>query len=134
MTFESVGYELKGDVPTQFPRAGAKKMSWLEAELLVVHKSWVASPIGEAQANIHFLKRKLSSAPAESREVVQIDPAVMHGNPVISGTRIPLYRIVEELADSSAIPEVVEGYPSLSEDQLRASLDYVASLLRVHDD
>jgi uncharacterized protein (DUF433 family) len=87
-----------------------------------------------SQANIVFLQRKLNSSSEAVRSAVAIDPGIVHGNPVVKGTRIPLYVLVEELAEGSSIPEIIEGYPSLDESKIRASLDYVAHLLRVYGD
>jgi uncharacterized protein (DUF433 family) len=59
---------------------------------------------------------------------------IMHGNPVFRGTRIPVYEIVEELADGTTLAEILEGYPSLMPDQLQYALDFTASLLRIYND
>jgi len=86
------------------------------------------------QSNFLFLRRKLTVSPPHVQQAVTIDSRIMHGNPVFAGTRIPLYQILEELADGTTLGELVEGYPSLSLEKIQASLDYLSSLLRVHDD
>lgn len=88
----------------------------------------------QVHSNIHFLEKKLTLNPARVQKDVSIDARIMHGNPVFMGTRIPVYQIVEELAEGTTIDELVEGYPSLSVEQIRNGLDYVASLLRIYDD
>lgn len=88
----------------------------------------------QVQSNIHFLKKKLALNPARVQKNVSIDPRTMHGNPVFAGTRIPVYQIVEELAEGTTVDELVGGYPSLSAEQIRNGLDFVASLLRIYDD
>lgn len=88
----------------------------------------------QVQSNIQFLQKKLSIAPARVAEAVTIDARIMHGNPVFKGTRIPIYQIVEELADGTSLTELTEAYPALTLDHIRYGLDFVSSLLRIFDD
>jgi len=87
----------------------------------------------QGQSNFEFLQKKLELAPQRIKEAVLLAPAIMHGNPVFSGTRIPLYQIVEELADGTPFEELTEGYPSLDLEKIRSGLDFVSSLLRIYD-
>ena len=86
------------------------------------------------QSNFQHLRNKLSSGSALVKRSVMLDSRIMHGNPVFVGTRIPLYRIVEELADGGSLQDLVDGYPSLSIEQIQVGLDFAASLLRIYDD
>ena len=88
----------------------------------------------QMESNFMFFQKKLRLAPRAVSDAVQVDPTVMHGNPVFSGTRIPIYQIVEELADGTSFDELLEGYPSLDSERIRRGLDFVASLLRVYDE
>lgn len=88
----------------------------------------------QVQSNFQYLQNKLSSGSATIKQSVMLDSRIMHGNPVFVGTRIPLYRIVEELADGASLDDLVDGYPSLSIEQIQAGLDFAASLLRIYDD
>lgn len=87
-----------------------------------------------SQSNLSFLLRKLHASNDAIKAVVTIDPRVMHGNPVFTGTRIPIYEVVEELTDGTTLPEILEGYPSLRLEQIQHALDFTASLLRIYDD
>lgn len=88
----------------------------------------------QMDSNLLFFQKKLSQAPKSVADAVQVDPAIMHGNPVFSGTRIPIYQIIEELADGTPFEDLCEGYPSLDPDLIRRGLDFVASLLRVNNE
>src|SRR5579862_2557619 len=66
-----------------------------------------------SRSNFGFLRRKLSASSDEIRATVSISPQIMHGNPVFTGTRIPVYQIVEELADGTTLSDIVEDYPHL---------------------
>jgi uncharacterized protein (DUF433 family) len=57
---------------------------------------------------------------------IQRDPAIMLGKPVIAGTRIPVEAIVRQFAAGSTIEWVLQGYPGLTRDDIRAALDYAA--------
>jgi len=88
----------------------------------------------QTRSSFQFLRQKLSVSPANVREAVSMQSGIMHGNPVFEGTRIPLYQLIEELADGTSLEELVEGYPSLDREHITAGLDFVASLLRIYDD
>ena len=64
-----------------------------------------------------------------SRKMV-IDEKILGGKPVIRGTRIPVYLIVELVADGLNIKDVLKEYPELSEEDIKAALRYAASMLK----
>jgi len=51
------------------------------------------------------------------------------GKPVIRGTRIPVYLIVELMASGMDIGEVLREYPELKEEDVKAALLYASRLL-----
>lgn len=57
------------------------------------------------------------------------DPGVMLGKPVIRGTRITVELILRKCAAGMAVAEIVESYPHIREDDIRAALDYAADYL-----
>jgi uncharacterized protein (DUF433 family) len=57
---------------------------------------------------------------------VEIDPSVMQGKPVIRGTRIPVELLLRKLAEGAAIEDLLDAYPRLTEDDIRAALVYAA--------
>jgi uncharacterized protein (DUF433 family) len=85
-------------------------------------------------SNFGYLWRKLSASGDEIKEAVAMNAEIMHGNPVFRGTRIPIYEIIEELADGTTMTEVLAGYPSLRLEQVQLGLDFAASLLRIYND
>lgn len=64
------------------------------------------------------------------RERISIDPNVCHGKPCIAGTRIWVSLIVDNLAAGATDAEILEAYPSLSSDDIRAALAYAAEMAR----
>jgi uncharacterized protein (DUF433 family) len=55
-------------------------------------------------------------------ERIEINPDICNGKPVIKGTRITVQTILEFLGAGDSIEEVLEGYPSLTRDDVLAVL------------
>ena len=63
-------------------------------------------------------------------ERITLDPKVMCGKPVIKGTRIPVDAIIERIADGMSFDEIITDYPKLTGADIKAALNYGASLAR----
>ncbi len=61
---------------------------------------------------------------------IEVRPGVLGGKPVIKGTRVPVYLIVELLAGGMSPKEIVKEYPELTEEDVRAAAEYAAKILR----
>jgi uncharacterized protein (DUF433 family) len=59
---------------------------------------------------------------------IAIDSEVMHGKPVIKGTRIPVYIVLNLLAGGLKSEEVLREYPDLTNEDILACLEYAAEL------
>ena len=55
---------------------------------------------------------------------ITMDPAVMGGKPCIRGTRVTVGTITGLLASGAEIPEILELYPYLTIEDVRAALSY----------
>jgi uncharacterized protein (DUF433 family) len=60
---------------------------------------------------------------------ISVDPGVMAGKPVIRGTRIPVELIVRMLAQGISEQEILQEYPRLQPEDIRAALAYAADVL-----
>ena len=58
------------------------------------------------------------------KNFVTIDPQIHHGEPCIKGTRVPVAMIVGSIADGMTIEEVVNEYPQITPEAVRAALAY----------
>lgn len=58
------------------------------------------------------------------------NPSVMMGKPVIRGTRITVDLILEKLAAGETIDQILESHPGLTEEAVRAALDFAAKAIR----
>jgi uncharacterized protein (DUF433 family) len=61
---------------------------------------------------------------------ITTDPNICFGKPCIRGTRIWVSLIVENLADGLTEKELLEAYPQLKPDDIRAALAYAAEVTR----
>jgi uncharacterized protein (DUF433 family) len=57
------------------------------------------------------------------RSVVSRDPEVMGGTPVFSGTRVPIQTLIEYLEAGDSIDQFLEGFPSVTREQVIAFLE-----------
>lgn len=55
---------------------------------------------------------------------ISIDPEIQHGKPCIRGTRIPVYIILEMLEHGLTIPEILEEYPHIKEEDVKACIAF----------
>jgi len=58
---------------------------------------------------------------------IEINPQVMMGRPVIRGTRITVELILNKLAEGATESELLEDYPHLAPEDLRAAIAYGAA-------
>ncbi len=62
-------------------------------------------------------------------ERIVVNPEIMVGKPVIKGTRIPVDAIIRRLAEGMSIKEILEEYPNLKEEDIKAALEYAAKVV-----
>lgn len=55
--------------------------------------------------------------------IVTVDPDIMSGTPVFTGTRVPVQNLVDYLEEGDSIDDFLEGFPSVSREQVFAFLD-----------
>ena len=60
---------------------------------------------------------------------IEIDPKKLGGKPVIKGTRIPVYLILEMIASGMDVKEILKEYPELTEEDIREAIRYASQVL-----
>jgi uncharacterized protein (DUF433 family) len=60
---------------------------------------------------------------------IEINPATMLGKPVIKGTRIPVELLLRKLGEGASERDLLDAYPNLIVDDIRASMTYAADAL-----
>ncbi len=58
-------------------------------------------------------------------QMIASDPTIRGGEPVIRGTRVPVYMIADLVKQGADFPEILEDYPSLDAQMIQAALAYV---------
>jgi uncharacterized protein (DUF433 family) len=56
-------------------------------------------------------------------EIVTISPEIMSGTPVFKGTRVPVQNLLDYLKAGDSIDDFLDGFPSVSREQVIAFLD-----------
>ena len=62
----------------------------------------------------------------ELEELITVTPGVRSGKPCIAGTRITVYDILEYLAGGMSEQQILEDFPSLRREHIRAALTFAA--------
>ncbi len=63
---------------------------------------------------------------------IEINPKVMLGKPVVKGTRIPVYSVLELLSEGVTIEQIIKNhYPSLKKADIKACVKYAVNLVNV---
>jgi uncharacterized protein (DUF433 family) len=62
------------------------------------------------------MERKMSS-------VVSRDPEIMSGTPVFVGTRVPVQALLDHLEGGETIDDFLDGFPSVTREQVIAFLE-----------
>ena len=62
-----------------------------------------------------------------SEPIVTSSPDVLSGTPVFAGTRVPVQALVDYLEGGETIDEFLEGFPTVSRDQVVAFLEEAAA-------
>ena len=65
------------------------------------------------------------------KQRIEINPQVMLGKPVITGTRIPVEIVLRKLSEGATQADLLTAYPRLTEQDIQAALAYGESTARM---
>lgn len=71
--------------------------------------------------------------PAQPLDRIESDPDVLSGQPVVRGTRLPVYVIVDAIAEGDSVEDLLEAYPFLEGADVRQALHFAARMSRVEE-
>lgn len=60
------------------------------------------------------------------RRRIEINPKILLGKPVFKGTRIPVYVVLDLLAEGTTIQEIIRYYPDLREEDVKAAIQFAS--------
>ena len=69
----------------------------------------------------------------ELNKRIVINPKIMAGKPIIKGTRIPVDIIVKLFAQGLTEKDILEDYPNLKKEDIKAALEYAVDVIRGED-
>lgn len=58
--------------------------------------------------------------------LIERNPEVLLGKPIIKGTRISVELIIRKLAGGFSLEDIISGYPHLTKEQIQAACLYAA--------
>jgi uncharacterized protein (DUF433 family) len=61
------------------------------------------------------------------KDYIVSDKSICGGQPVIRGTRVTLRTVLASLAEGDSIEEILQAFPTLSNEAVRAVIAYAAS-------
>jgi uncharacterized protein (DUF433 family) len=67
------------------------------------------------------------------RDRISIDPRIHHGDPCIKGTRVPVSVIVGSVADGDTIDVILDAWPQLTPEDIKAALRFAAEAVNNTD-
>ena len=69
----------------------------------------------------------------EINEYIIADTEICHGKPTFNGTRIMVWQALEMLEGGLTVKEIIEDFPSLTPEHIKAALHYAASVTKGRD-
>ena len=63
--------------------------------------------------------------------LIESNPAVMLGKPVIKGTRITVELVLEKLAAGETVDDILKSYPHLKKEGILAAISYASRVLKM---
>ena len=61
-----------------------------------------------------------------NHDLIQSDPSILMGKPVVAGTRITVELILEKLSEGETIQQILEAHPRLTREGVLAALNFAA--------
>ena len=69
-----------------------------------------------------------------SLDRIESNPDVLSGQPVVQGTRLPVYVIVDAIAEGDSMEDLLEAYPFLDRADVQQALHFAARMSRVEEE
>lgn len=63
-------------------------------------------------------------------QLIESNPNIMMGKPVIQGTRITVEQVLEKLAAGESMEQILEAHPRLTREGILAAIEFGAKALR----
>jgi uncharacterized protein (DUF433 family) len=67
------------------------------------------------------------------RNLIERNPDVLLGKPIIKGTRISVELVIRKLGEGYSIEDLLENYPHISKEQILAALQFAADMISLEE-
>lgn len=71
--------------------------------------------------------------PGQPLDRIESNPDVLSGQPVVRGTRLPVYVLVDAIAEGDSVEDLLEAYPFLERADVQQALHFAARMSRVEE-
>lgn len=66
----------------------------------------------------------------EVNKYIVADQQICHGKLTFKGTRIMVWQVLEMLESGASVEEIIEEFPSLTKEHIKAALSYAADITK----
>jgi len=91
------------------------------------HKAAIDTRLAAHMASVDGSDEPGVDATSDHRDRITQNPEVMVGKPVVRGSRVPVERVLQHLADNPDFDDLLAAYPHLTLDDVRACLVYASA-------
>ena len=63
-------------------------------------------------------------------DLIEVNPKIMMGKPLIKGTRLTVEMILQSLAAGESVDNILASYPRLTKEAIQAALAFAADVLK----
>src|SRR3990167_9006473 len=93
-------------------------------------RSFSANSVNDYRFEIIILRNAPDAK--ELANEIGSDPEIMDGLPIFTGTRIPVYIVLDYLAEGFSLPEIKKDFPSMDDKKIKAALKFAGLLSTLH--
>ncbi len=86
-------------------------------------------PVSEPLLSADITRSRYPLTEAELIKRITVNPGIFGGKPIIRGRRLAVEHVLGMLAAGDSVAAILEGYPWLEEDDIRACLAYAHRLV-----
>jgi uncharacterized protein (DUF433 family) len=106
--------------------------AWVREERPYAAKGTPELPLGNlvvlrVDDHVRLTAERLERYGTARERFIDSDPAVMSGEPVIAGTRLPVRAVAERIGRGDSLEELKREYPEISPEAFEAALIYARS-------
>ncbi|WP_437438586.1 DUF433 domain-containing protein [Leptolyngbya iicbica] len=84
-------------------------------------QSWQCLSLGSSEPDVNQLRKAMNY-----KDFITVEPGKRGGKPCVRGLRITVYEVLEYLASEMTEAEILDDFPDLTREDLKACIAYAA--------